>query len=70
MDDASIIGDLDICAGLKAKLSSLEDLKVQGILKNHRRNLVVAATIMLENTPVHVKDELCSMFSRYEDRTG
>ena len=58
VDDALIIGDLEICARLKAKLSSLWDLKVQRILKNHHMNLVVGETIMLENTPVHVKDEL------------
>ena len=33
VDGALIIGDSEICARLKAKLSSLWDLKVQGILK-------------------------------------
>ena len=58
VDDALIIGDLEICARLKAKLSSLWDLKVQGILQNPHMNLGVGETIMLEDTPVHVKDEL------------
>ncbi|CAE7589797.1 unnamed protein product, partial [Symbiodinium microadriaticum] len=44
VDDALIIGDLEICTRLKAKLSSLWDLKVQGILKNHHMNLVVGET--------------------------
>ncbi|CAE7510622.1 unnamed protein product [Symbiodinium sp. CCMP2592] len=71
VDDALIIGDLEICARLKAKLSSLWDLKVQGILQNPHMNLVVGETIMLENTPVNVKDELSFLGMKIgRDATG
>ena len=71
VDDALIIGDLEICARLKAKLSSLWDLKVQGILQNPHMNLGVGETIMLENTPAHVKDELCFLGMKIgRDATG
>ena len=48
VDDACIIGGVELCGRVKAKLRELRELKIQGILQNEQLGLYSGARVTLE----------------------
>ena len=58
VDDAYVIGGLELCGRLKTKLRELWDLKIEGIMQNEHLDLQVGGRVNLEGEEIPIKAEV------------
>ena len=58
VDDAFIVGSIELCTRIKARLRALWDLKIQGLLHNDHLELRAGDQVDLDGEQVQVKSEV------------